>query len=206
MPQNKDPLARDRQASKTKGRLAAHVPPMEAVDKRALKVWKLRTEDRLTPTEIAKRLKIPIYTVYRDLNDKHQLIMAAMSQYGQFRRNENERELEDFKAMCASYMYNPNVVIRGEKVDSNGKPRMVELSKFEAMVRVGQLWLSAMNMQNKMWGLYTVPEQAPQQDAPGTMVNIKNVSIAIVEELQKIARRTGNVIETQEHKRDFKEP
>jgi AcrR family transcriptional regulator len=191
MPQNKDPLARDRQASKTKGHLAAHVPPIEAVDERALKVWKLRTEDRLTPAEIAKRLKIPIYTVYRDLNNKHQLIMAAMSQYGQFRRNENERELEDFKAMCASYMYDPNVVIRGEKVDSDGKPRMVDLSKFEAMVRVGQLWLSAMNMQNKMWGLYTVSEQAPQQDAPGTMVNIKNVSIAIVEELQKIARRAN---------------
>jgi hypothetical protein len=117
--------------------------------------------------------------------------MAAMSQYGQFRRNENERELEDFKAMCASYMYDPNVVIRGEKVDRDGKPRMVELSKFEAMVRVGQLWLSAMNMQNKMWGLYTVPEQTPQQDPPGTMVNIKNVSIAIVEELQKIARRAN---------------
>src|SRR5262245_41292975 len=131
MPQNKDPLARDRQASKIKGHLAAHVPPMETVDERALKVWKLRTEDRLTPAEIAKRLKIPTYTVYRDLNDKHQLIMAAMSQYGRFRRNENERELEDFKAHCVSYIFDPKVVIRGTKL-VDGKAKVVELSKFEA--------------------------------------------------------------------------
>jgi predicted transcriptional regulator len=132
---------------------------MEAVVERALKVWKLRTEDRLTPAEIAKRLKIPTYTVYRDLNDKHQLIMSAMSQYGQFCRNENERELEDFKAMCASYMYDPNVVIRGTKLVA-GKERVVELSKFEAMVKIMPCYLAAMNTQNKMWGLYTVPEGA----------------------------------------------
>jgi hypothetical protein len=182
MPQNKDPLARDRQASKTKGHLAAHVPPMEAVDERALKVWKLRTEDRLTPAEIAKRLKIPTYTVYRDLNDKHQLIMAAMSQYGQFRRNENERELEDFKAMCASHMYDPNVVIRGKEI-KDGQSKVVQLSRFDAMLKAARLYLDTMNIQNKMWGLYTVPEQALQRDAPGTMVNIKNVSIAVPRDL-----------------------
>jgi predicted DNA-binding protein (UPF0251 family) len=167
---------------------AAYKPPTEAVDQRRLEVWRLRTDERMTVAQIAKQLSISTSIVYGDLNNQHDQVLAALSEYGQFRRKESERELEDFKAHCASYIYDPSVVIRGEKVDSDGKPRMVELSKFEAMVRVGHLWLGAMNMQNKMWGLYTVPEQAPQQDAPGTMVNIKNVSIAIVEELQKIAR------------------
>lgn len=193
MPKTKDPLARDRQAPKVKG-TQPQIPPLEVVDERRLEVWKLRTDNRLTPKEIAYRLGIPIDTVYRDLNSKHELILAAFSEYGQFRRNENERELEDFKAQCASYIYDPNVVIRGERIDSDGKTRVVELSKFEAMLKVSPLFLTAINIQNKMWGLYTVPE-APKStgDAPGTM-NIKNVSINMVKEMQQIARREKVVL------------
>jgi hypothetical protein len=186
MPANKDPLARDRQVQKVKN-TRPNVPPLEAVDERALKVWKLRTEKRLTPIEISKRLGIALHTVHRDLNDKHGLIMAAMSEYGQIRRNENERELEDFKAQCASYIYDPNVVIRGEEIDKDGLPRVVELSKFEAMIKVAPFYLTAINIQNKMWGLYTVPEHVRHDDAPGTL-NIKNVSIQMVKELQQIAK------------------
>ena len=41
--------------------------------------------------------------------------------------------------------------------------------------------------QNKMWGLYAVP-QAAEGDAPGTM-NIKNLSIHTVQELRQLAKR-----------------
>jgi hypothetical protein len=147
--------------------------PLKAVDERRLKVWKLCTEERLTPAQIAKRLNMPVDTVYRDLNHKHELIMTALSEYGQFRRSENERELEDFKAHCAKYVYDPNVVIRGGRIDSDGKTHVVQLSRFEGMVKAIPLYLAAINTQNKMWGLYAVPEGAARSDAPGTM-NIKN--------------------------------
>jgi hypothetical protein len=188
MPATKDPLARNTQAPRVQGTNPKQ-PPLEVVDERALKVWKLRTEKRLTPNEISKKLKIPIHTVFRDLNDRHGKILAAFSEYGQFRRNENERELEDFKAHCASYIYDPKVIIRGEQIDSDGNPRVVELSKFDAMLKVAPLYLAALNIQNKVWGLYTVPDaRGARGDAPGTM-NIRNVSIQMVKELQQIAKK-----------------
>jgi len=82
---------------------------------------------------------------------------------------------------------NPNVVIRGTEVDKDGKTRVIELSHFDAMLKVSTLYLAALNIQNKMWGLYTVP-QAKQSDAPGTM-NIKNLSIHTVQELRQLAKR-----------------
>lgn len=184
MPRTKDPLARDRRPQKVRD---PRQPPLEVVDERRLKVWQLRTDDRLTPKEISKKLKLPLYTVYQDLNDRHSKMIAAYSEYGQHRRKENEGELEKFKAMCASYLYNPNVVIRGEQTGSDGKTRVVELSKFEAMLKVAPLYLAAINIQNKVWGLYTVPDPKACSDAPGSM-NIKNVSIQMVEDLRRIAR------------------
>jgi hypothetical protein len=56
------------------------------------------------------------------------------------------------------------------------------------MVKIMPFYLAAMNIQNKMWGLYTVPEKARHDDAPGSM-NIKNVSIHMVHELRKIAQK-----------------
>jgi predicted DNA-binding protein (UPF0251 family) len=187
MLRNKDPFARDKQAPLLAKHRAAHKPPTEAVDQRRLEVWRLRTDERMTVAQIAKQLSISTSVVYDDLNNQHDQILAALSEYGQLRRKEIERELEDFKAHCASYIFDPNVVIRGTKLVA-GKERVVELSKFEAMVKIIPLYLAAMNIQSKMWGLYTVPEKARHDDAPGS-VNIKNVSIHMVQQLRKIAQK-----------------
>jgi hypothetical protein len=193
MPRNKDPFARDKQAPPLLvKRRAAHKAPTEAVVQRRLEVWRLRTDERMTVAQIAKQLSISTSIVFDDLNNQHDRILAALSEYGQFRRKESERELEDFKAHCASYIYDPNVVIRGTKI-IDGKAKVVELSKFEAMVKIMPSYLAAMNIQNKMWGLYTVPEKARHDDAPGSM-NIKNVSIHMVQELRKIARKQASSV------------
>ena len=60
------------------------------------------------------------------------------------------------------------MVIRGTEVDADGKTRVIELSHFDAMLKVSGFYLAALNVQNKMWGLYTVP-QAAKSDAPDTM-------------------------------------
>jgi hypothetical protein len=187
MPRNKDPFARDKQAPLLAKHHVAYKPPTEAVDQRRLEVWRLRTDERMTVAQIAKQLSISTSIVYDDLNNQHDQILARLSEYGQFRRKESERELEDFKAHCASYIYDPNVVIRGTKI-VDGKAKVVELSKFEAMVKIMPFYLAAMNIQNKMWGLYTMPEKARHDDAPGSM-NIRNVSIHMVQELRKIAQK-----------------
>ena len=187
MARNKDLFARDKQAALLAKHRAAHKPPTEAVDRRRLEVWRLRTEQRMTVPQIAKQLSISTSIVYDDLNNKHDQVLAALSEYGQFRRKEIERELEHFKAHCASFIFDPNAVIRATKL-VDGKERVVELSKFEAMVKTMPFYLAAMNIQNKMWGLYTMPEKARHDDAPGSM-NIKNVSTDLVQELRKIAQK-----------------
>jgi predicted DNA-binding protein (UPF0251 family) len=187
MPRNKDPFARDKQAPLLAKHRAGQKPPTQSVDQRRLEVWRLRTDERMTVAQIAKQLSISTSIVYDDLNNQHDRVLAALSEYGQFRRKESERELEDFKAHCASYIYNPNVVIRGTKI-VDGKAKVVELSKFEAMVKIMPFYLAAMNIQNKMWGLYTMPEKARHDDAPGSM-NIRKVSIHMVQELRKIAQK-----------------
>src|SRR5262245_12512922 len=182
-----DPFARDKQAPLLAKHRAAHKRPTEAAGQRRLEVWRLRTDERMTVPQIAKQLSISTSIVCDDLNKKHDEVLAALSEYGQFRRKKSERELEDFKAHCASYIFDPNVVIRGTKLD-DGKERVVELSKFESMVKIMPFYLAAMNIQNKMWGLYAAPEKARHDDAPGSM-NIKNVSIHMVQELRKIAQK-----------------
>src|SRR5262249_8962471 len=192
MPRNKDAFVRDKHAPLLAKHRAAHKPPTEAVDQRRLEGWKLRTDERMTVAQIAKQLRSSTSIVYDDLNNQHDRILAALSEYGQFRRKESERELDDFKAHCASYIYDPNVVIRGTKI-VDGKAKVVELSKFEAMVKIMPFYLAAMNIQNKMWGLYTMPEKARHDDAPGSM-NIRNVSIDMVQELRKIAQKQASSV------------
>jgi hypothetical protein len=172
MPRYKDPFASGKQAPLLAKHRTAHRPPTEAADQRRLEVWRLRTDEQMTISQIAKQLSISTSIVYDDLNNQHDQVLAALSEYGQFRRKESERVLEDFKAHCASYIFDPNVVIRGTKL-VDGKAQVVDLSKFEAIVKIMPSYLAAMNTQNKMWGLYTVPEGAARSDAPGTM-NIKN--------------------------------
>ena len=93
------------------------------------------------------------------------------------------------------------MVTRGTEVDADGKTRVIELSHFDAMLKVLGLYLAALNVQNKMWGLYTVP-QAAKGDAPGKM-NVKNISIQTVQELRQLAKRENpppptNVIENEQ--------
>jgi transposase len=187
MKDGRDPLGRDRQVTPLRKKPPPQQTLTETVDVRRLKVWKLRTEKNMSVAEIAKQFRVPLDTIYRDLNHQHDKVLAALGEYGQFRRRENERELEALKALYASYIFNPNVVIRGREVDADGKTRVIELSHFDAMLKVSTLYLAAMNIQNKMWGLYTV-RQAKQSDAPGTM-NIKNLSIHTVQELRQLAKR-----------------
>ena len=187
MKNRRDPLGRDRQVTPFRKNPPPQPTPTETVDARRLKVWKLRTEKEMSVAQIAKRVGVTIDTVYRDLNHKHEQVLSAVSEYGQFRRRENERELEALKALYASYIFNPNVVIRGTEVDKDGKTRVIELSHFDAMLKVLGLYLAALNVQNKMWGLYTVP-QAAKGDAPVKM-NVKNISVNMVKELQQIAKK-----------------
>ena len=154
---------------------ATHVLKLPHVDQRRLEVWRLRTDERMTVAQIAKQLSISTSIVYDDLNNQHDQILARLSEYGQFRRKESERELEDFKAHCASYIFDPNVVIRGTKI-VDGKAKVVELSKFEAMVKIIPVYLAARN-----------------DDGPGSM-NIRNVSIQMVQELRKIAQKQASSV------------
>jgi len=187
MKDRRDPLGRDRPVAPLRKNPPPQQTPTETVDARRLKVWKLRTEKNMSVAQIAKRLGVTIDTVYRDLNHKHEQVLSAVSEYGQFRRRENERELESLKALYASYIFNPNVVIRGTEVEADGKTQVIELSHFDAMLKVLGFYLAALNVQNKMWGLYTVP-QAAKGDAPGKM-NVKNISVNMVKELQQIAKK-----------------
>ena len=187
MKDRRDPLGRDRPVAPLRKNPPPQQTPTETVDARRLKVWKLRTEKNMSVAQIAKRLGVTIDTVYRDLNHKHEQVLSAVSEYGQFRRRENERELEALKALYASYIFHPNVVIGGTEVDKDGKTRVIELSHFDAMLKVLGFYLAALNVQNKMWGLYTVP-QAAKGDAPGKM-NVKNISVNMVKELQQIAKK-----------------
>ena len=193
MKDRREPLGRDRPVTPLRKNPPPQQTPTETVDARRLKVWKLRTEKNLSVAEIAKRLGVTIDTVYRDLNHKHEQVLSAVSEYGQFRRRENERELEALKALYACYIFNPKVVIRGTEADKDGKTRVIELSHFDAMLKVLGFYLAALNVQNKMWGLYTVP-QAAKGDAPGKM-NVKNISVNMVKELQQIAKKENLLLQ-----------
>src|SRR5215472_1883846 len=156
MPRNKDPFARDKQASLLAKHRAAHKAPAEAVDQRRLEVWRLRTDERMTVSQIAKQLSISTSIVYDDLNNKRDQVLAALSEYGELRRKESERELEDLKAMLTKHIYSGDI---------------------ELMRKVVPLFLGAMNTQNKLWGLYTVPERPRTDETSAGAVNIKNDSI-----------------------------
>jgi transcriptional regulator with XRE-family HTH domain len=184
----RDPLGRDRQVTPVRKNPPPQQTPTETVDARRLKVWKLRTEKNMSVAEIAKRLGVTIDTIYGDLNHKHEQVLSAVSEYGQFRRNENERQIEALKELYAGYLFNPNVVIRGTEVDKDGKTRVIELSHFDAMLKVSTLYLAALNIQNKIWNLYAAPESDARHDA--TTLNVKNVNVAaMVQEIQRIARK-----------------
>jgi hypothetical protein len=113
--------------------------------------------------------------------------LSQAAEYNDYRRIENERQLESIKSMLAGFMFDENVVVKGSVSDKNGGMREVELNRFEVMLKASNMFLSAMNMQNKMWGLYTVPETS-YSTAPNAL-NIRNVTVDMVQELQRIAKK-----------------
>ena len=94
MKDGRDPLGRDRQIAPLRKNPPPQKTPTETVEARRLKIWKLRTEKNMSVAQIAKRLGVTIDTVYRDLNHKHEQVLSAVSEYGQFRRKESERSLK----------------------------------------------------------------------------------------------------------------
>jgi transcriptional regulator with XRE-family HTH domain len=187
MKDRRDPLGRDRPVTPLRKNPPPQQTPTETVDARRLKVWKLRTEKNMSVAEIAKRLGFTIDTVYRDLNHKHEQVLSAVSEYGQFRRNENEHQIESIKSLMAGYMFNENVIIQGTVVDKDGELKVVTLSQFEAMMKATAIFLAAMNLQNRMWNLY---ETSEPKSHDATTLNVKKVNVvAMVKELQQIAKK-----------------
>ena len=129
---------------------------------------------------MARQLKIR--HVFTDLSPELDKKLAEAAEYHDFRRIENEREIESIKAALAPCIFNDNVGVP----DQNGGMRVVEQSHFEVMLKAINTFLSAMNTQNKMWGLYTMP-RGMNADAP--TMNIKTASIEMVQELQQIAAK-----------------
>ena len=143
--------------------------------------------------------------IFGKLNPVQERILAASDAYGKFRRVQNEGEIEALKAQLASYIFDPSVVIRGVQEDKDGGVRVVEVSKFDAMMKAARLYLDTMNLQNKMWHLYTEPNANSQLDV-ASMINVKNLSVSMTQELQKIARKElpvpvdAVIVDNEEHK------
>jgi len=130
--------------------------------------------------------RLDVYNIFADLSPELEKKLAAAAEYSDFRRVENERQLEAIKSVLAGYILNEDVRVHGTVPERNGGVREVEMSRFDAMLKAGNLFLNAMNMQNKLWGLYEAPSLPA--GAPGA-VNIKNASIIAIQELQRIAKK-----------------
>ena len=107
--------------------------------------------------------------------------------YAHYRRANNERALEAIKKNLAGYMYNDNVVVRGFNI-KDGRERVVELSHFDVMMKASRLFLDAMNIQNKMWGIYAGPER-PRDETPPQAPSSRTIAAEMVHELQRIAKK-----------------
>lgn len=114
--------------------------------------------------------------------------LAEAARYADFRQIENERQFESLKAVLHPYIYNENVVVTGNISDKHGNMKRVEGSHFDTMIKAINTYLNIINMQNKMWGLYSVPV-APSGGVAPEDSNLKNYSIKMVQELQRIARQ-----------------
>jgi hypothetical protein len=158
---------------------------------------------------IRKRMadQLNVYAVFGDLSPQQMTMLEAREEYGNFKRVESERELEAIKKQLASYIFDPNVVIQGTVQDKDRQPRVVEMSKFDAALKATKLYLETIHLQNRMWNVYALPEKPPSEQppppvaAPTANLNIKSMSVAIVQELQKIAKKELPVIVDNEIKR-----
>jgi hypothetical protein len=136
---------------------------------------------------IRKRMarKLDLYGVFADISPELNKRLNEATEYSDFRRVENERQLEAIKSVLAGYIFNENVVVQAVVPDKNGI-RVVAIDHFEAMQRATNLFLAAMNMQNKMWGLYSV-EQGGGGGAGGGDSN--TLTAKLVHEIQRIAQQ-----------------
>lgn len=144
--------------------------------------------------KIAKKLHVQ--EIFGDLSPELQTKLGRAAEYGDFRLIENERQLEAIKSMLGPYIFNENVVVRGIATDRKGDPKVVKLDHFEVMMKATNIFLNVMNMQNKMWGLYTSSPASDDGDKGKRQYNIKNLSINMVQELQRIAKRESLPIPT----------
>ena len=131
--------------------------------------------------QLAKQLDVT--EIFADLRPELQKELASAARYCEFRRVENERQLEQRKQVLTGYIFDEAVMVKGTVPDRNGE-RVVELSHFDAMCKAVNLFLQAMNMQNKMWGIYDVPQAAPQSESP-----VRSVTASMVSELRRIAKQ-----------------
>lgn len=126
--------------------------------------------------------------IFGSLTRKQELMLQKASEFSEYRRVENERQLEEIKNLLWDYMFNKDVVVRGIELDKDEGVRVIELSKFEAMLKATTMYLAAMNLQNKMWGIYTTPTLPANKDVPGT-ITITKSAVQLVQELQNIVKR-----------------
>jgi hypothetical protein len=137
---------------------------------------------------LRKRMAEQLYvdSAFVDLTPELKKKLKEASQYNDFRRIENERQLECIKSVLGEFIFDENITVGGDIPDGKGGTRHVELSRFDVLMKAVGVFLSAMNMQNKMWGLYTevkLPTSGPKPIEP-TVVFSK-----IVAEMQRIAKK-----------------
>ena len=65
---------------------------------------------------------------------------------------------------------------------------MIELSHFDAMLKVSTLYLAAMNIQNRIWNLYSSPDL--NTGGGNTASAASNVALAMVQEMQRLAKKS----------------
>ena len=93
-------------------------------------------------------------------------LQSSPDEYRDFRRIQNERDIETIKGELRPYISNKN---------------------FDIKIKAATIYLNAMILQNRMWGLNIVPETKPYSSDPP--VGIKSVTSSMVLELRKIAKR-----------------
>ena len=130
------------------------------------------------------------YGVFNAISPEVEKRLPAPSDYNEFRRIENERQLESIKALLSGYMFNENVIVQGTVNDGT---RVIGLSHFDVMMKAMNMFLMAMNMQNKLWGLYTMPV-VPSVEPRN--LTVKNVTVEMMQELQRIARKEKPALES----------
>lgn len=132
-----------------------------------------------------------IQNVYVDLAPELKKELDNATGYKDFRRIENERQLEAIKAISGGYIFNDNVRVEGVEITKDGTPRLITMSHFDAMLKATTVFLAAMNMQNKMWGLYAPPPSEKDPDGGGggdANSHFKRMSM-MAQEMQRIAKR-----------------